>query len=77
MAGLLILRGSVEIDMHTERVQDNMKIKAEIFKPRNSKDWQQAISRSERVMELVFTDRPQKKSTLLMPLSHTFVFLDL
>ena len=35
MTGLLILRGRVKIDTNTDRVQDDIKINAEILKPRN------------------------------------------
>lgn len=39
MAGLLTLRGSMEIVMHTDRVQDSAKFKAEILTSKDNKDW--------------------------------------
>lgn len=62
--------------MNKERVQDDIKIKAEIFKPRNDKDWQQTSRSSERARKHVFPDRPQKKAASRTPLSPTSVPLD-
>lgn len=73
MAGWLILRGNVGIDMHRKRGKDNIKIKAEMFKPRDNKDCQQmTTNRSERGRGQIFTDKCQKNPTSL---NHTRLFL--
>lgn len=66
----------MKIDTNKDRGQDDIKIKAEIFKPRNDKDWHQTSSSSERDRKYVFPDRPQTKAASLMPLSPTSVPLD-